>query len=117
MHYKINIIVRIKTNTLLSYTDKALTDQILPGLPEPRGSTEDYSHQPSFVLHPPTDPCSDDDPVFVDVECVSYYCDDDGACRMKALVFEVPLVSSAKSQDNRLTGNTTHMLHYVISVP
>ncbi len=42
------------------------------------------------------------------VECSLFYCGDDGACRMKGLVFSQPVVITQESVDRQVMISLTH---------
>ena len=76
------------------------------------GETDDYTNQPTFHLSVPTGKGCTRIPI--KVECVLYYCDDDGACRMRGLVFDVILDITTGVENNNLQ-QVEHTLHYDVA--
>lgn len=92
---------------------------MLADVPILRGETEDYSQQPSFPIRIPAQPAATAD-MLMYAEVVCYYCDEDGACRMQGLVFEVPLVIGPEKEQDCPTNRQSareHILKYLIEIP
>ena len=68
----------------------------------------DLTKQPSFTLHLPERMADKQTDVLL--ECSLFYCGDDGACRMKGLVFSQPVVITQESVDQKVTISLTHHL-------
>ena len=67
---------------------------------------ESLEHLPSFTLDLPVE--LTDKHTNIDVECVLYYCGDDGACRMKGILFKQPLWVTVESVDLHVTMPLTY---------
>ena len=71
-----------------------------------KSQLESLEHQPVLSFHLPTE--LEDKHMNIDVECVLYYCGEDGACRMKGLVFEQPVWVTKESIDLSETMTLTY---------
>ena len=71
-----------------------------------KSQLESLEHQPVLSFHLPTE--LEDKHTNIEVECVLYYCGEDGACMMKGLVFEQPVWVTRESVDLSETMTLTY---------